>query len=87
MKLIKNISSQLNEKINEMTQTHQSVVSQKDKLLADYQKQVELLQKTETELTKQIEEQKGKNNVSCPPPAATFALHTSLHPIFISFFC
>jgi seryl-tRNA synthetase len=55
---------QLNEKMNEMAAHHQSLISQKDKQLADYQKQVDTLQKAENELTKQIEEQKAKNNVS-----------------------
>lgn len=59
------IFSQLNEKMTEMTQSHQNIISQKDKQLADFKKQVDTLQKAESELTKQIEEQKGKNNVSC----------------------
>jgi seryl-tRNA synthetase len=50
--------------MNEMIANHQHVVIQKDKQLADYQKQVDNLQKAENELTKQIEEQKAKNNVS-----------------------
>lgn len=50
--------------MNEMMANHQSVISQKDKQLADYQKQVETLQKAENDLTKQIDEQKAKNNVS-----------------------
>lgn len=59
-----------------------NVVSQKDKLLADYQKQVELLQKAEGELTKQIEEQKGKNNVSYRPFHSTLSFRAFL---FMSF--
>ena len=47
-----------------MIVNHQNVISQKDKQLAEYQKQVDNLQKAENELTKQIEEQKAKNNVS-----------------------
>jgi phage shock protein A len=50
--------------MNELIANHQNVISQKDKQLAEYQKQVENLQKAENELTKQIEEQKAKNNVS-----------------------
>lgn len=50
--------------MNELTASHQNIISQKDKQLADFKKQVDTLQKAETELTKQIEEQKGKNNVS-----------------------
>lgn len=50
--------------MNELMANHQNVISQKDKQLADYQKQVDTLQKAENELTKQIEEQKAKNNVS-----------------------
>lgn len=49
--------------MNELVANHQNIIGQKDKLLADYQKQVETLQKAETELTKQIDEQKAKNNV------------------------
>lgn len=54
----------MNEKINELVASHQNVIGQKDKQLADYQKQVETLQKAEDELTKLIDEQKAKNNVS-----------------------
>lgn len=50
--------------MNEMTMNHQNLISEKDKQLADYQKQIENLQKSESELFKQIEEQKVKNNVS-----------------------
>jgi hypothetical protein len=50
--------------MNEMTMNHQNVISEKDKQLAEYQKQIEGLQKSESELFKQIEEQKVKNNVS-----------------------
>lgn len=39
-------------------------MGQKDKQLADFQKQVDTLQKAESELTKLIDEQKAKNNVS-----------------------
>lgn len=52
-----NFIFQLNEKMSELVANHQMQ-------LADYQKQVETLQKAENELTKQIEEQKAKNNVS-----------------------
>lgn len=62
---------QLNEKMSEMVANHKSVISQKDKQLADLQTQVDTLQKAETDLTVQIEEQKAKNNVSL----------TSSHPI------
>ena len=54
----------MNEKINELVANHQSVISLKDKLLVDLQKQVDTLLKAEPELTKQIDEQKAKNNVS-----------------------
>lgn len=50
--------------MNEMIANHQNVISEKDKQLLEYQKQIEALQKTESELSKQIEEQKVKNNVS-----------------------
>lgn len=50
--------------MNELMANHQHVIGQKDKQLADYQKQVDNLQKAENELTKLIEEQKAKNNVS-----------------------
>lgn len=43
---------------------HQNVLSEKDKQLLEYRKQIEALQKTEADLSKQIEEQKVKNNVS-----------------------
>lgn len=48
-----------------MTASHQNIISQKDKQLAEFQKQVDALQKAESDLNKQIEEQKAKNNVSC----------------------
>lgn len=54
----------MNEKLSELTASHQSVVSQKDKQLSEHQKQIETLQKAESELTKLIDEQKAKNNVS-----------------------
>lgn len=57
-------NTQLNEKLNEMTVNHQNIIGEKDKQLAEYKKQIENLQKTESELSKQIEEQKAKNNVS-----------------------
>lgn len=50
--------------MNELVTSHQNVIVQKDKQLADFQKQVDVLQKAESELTKQIEEQKTKNNVN-----------------------
>lgn len=50
--------------MSEMVANHKSVISQKDKQLADLQTQVDTLQKAETDLTVQIEEQKAKNNVS-----------------------
>jgi hypothetical protein len=49
--------------MNEMVANHQNIVSEKDKQLVEYQKQIEALQKAEQELSKQIEEQKAKNNV------------------------
>lgn len=58
------LQSQLNEKLSELTASHQSIVSQKDKQLSEHQKQIETLQKAESELTKLIDEQKAKNNVS-----------------------
>lgn len=51
--------------MNEMAASHQNIISQKDKQLAEFQKQVDALQKAESDLNKQIEEQKAKNNVSC----------------------
>lgn len=54
----------LNEKMNEMVVNHQNIISEKDKQLSEYKKQIESLQSTESELSKQIEEQKAKNNVS-----------------------
>lgn len=50
--------------MNELIANHQNILSQKEKQLADYQKQVETLQKAQNDLTKQIDEQKAKNNVS-----------------------
>lgn len=50
--------------MNEMVASHQNIISQKDKQINDFQKQVDTLHKAESELTKQIEEQKAKNNVS-----------------------
>lgn len=50
--------------MNEMAVNHQNIISEKDKQLAEYLKQIESLQKSENELSKQIEEQKSKNNVS-----------------------
>jgi hypothetical protein len=47
-----------------MVANHQNVITEKDKQIAQYQKQVDSLQKVETELAKQIEEQRSKNNVS-----------------------
>jgi seryl-tRNA synthetase len=47
-----------------MATNHQNIVSEKDKLLVEYQKQIDALQRAEQELSKQIEEQKVKNNVS-----------------------
>lgn len=43
---------------------HQNIISEKDKQLVEFKKQIESLQKTESELSKLIEEQKAKNNVS-----------------------
>lgn len=54
-----------------MVANHQNIISEKDKQIVEYQKQVETLQKVESELSKQIDEQKAKNNVSkitFPPP-------------------
>lgn len=47
-----------------MAINHQNIIGEKDKQLADYQKQIEGLQKAQSDLSKQIEEQKAKNNVS-----------------------
>lgn len=49
--------------MNELVVNHQNVIGQKDKQLAEFQKQVDTLQKAESDLTKLIEEQKAKNNV------------------------
>lgn len=54
----------MNEKLNEMVANHQNIISEKDRQLAEYQKQIESLQRAEGELSKQIDEQKAKNNVS-----------------------
>lgn len=54
----------LHEKMNELVANHQNVLGEKDKQLAELQRQIDALQKAETGLTKQIEEQKAKNNVS-----------------------
>lgn len=43
---------------------HQSIMSEKDRQIIDYQKQIEELKQTESDLSVQIEEQKVKNNVS-----------------------
>lgn len=64
LKFTNSFCLQLNEKLNEMMAKHQNVLSEKDKQLLEYQKQIEALQKTSAELTTQIEEQKVKNNVS-----------------------
>ncbi|KAG5681901.1 hypothetical protein PVAND_011306 [Polypedilum vanderplanki] len=61
----------LNEKMNEMIANHQNIVSEKDKQLSEYQKQIEALQKIEHELSRQIEEQKVKNNTSTASPIST----------------
>lgn len=50
--------------MNELIANHQMSLGEKDKKLVDYQKQVDVLHSAETMLTKQIEEQKAKNNVS-----------------------
>lgn len=50
--------------MNELIANHQMSLVEKDKKLVDYQKQVDVLHSAETMLTKQIEEQKAKNNVS-----------------------
>jgi peptidoglycan hydrolase CwlO-like protein len=47
-----------------MAANHQNIISEKDKQLAEFQKQIENLQRAESELSKQIDEQKAKNNVS-----------------------
>ncbi|CAO1406429.1 unnamed protein product [Diamesa serratosioi] len=52
----------LKEKMNELIANHQMSMVEKDKKLVDYQKQVDVLHSAETMLTKQIEEQKAKNN-------------------------
>lgn len=56
-----------------MAMNHQNIISEKDKQLAEFKKQIESLQKTENELSKLIEEQKAKNNVSF----ASFSLISS----------
>lgn len=56
---------QFNEKMKELVENHQMAIGQKDNQLADLHKQVDTLHKAESELTKQIEEQKARNNVSC----------------------
>lgn len=58
---------QMNEKLNEIMRNHQSVMSEKDRQIIEYQKQIEKLQKIESDLSVQIEEQKVKNNVSDKP--------------------
>lgn len=50
--------------MNELNANHQNVIGQKETQIAELKKQIEALQKTETELAKQIDEQKTKNNVS-----------------------
>lgn len=71
----------MNEKLNEMVVNHQNIISEKDKQLSEFKKQIESLQNTESELSKQIEEQKAKNNVSF-----YLKLQKSLkHPSFILF--
>lgn len=50
-----------------MAMNHQNIISEKDKQLVEFKKQIESLQKTESELSKLIEEQKAKNNVSSSP--------------------
>jgi len=57
----------MNEKLNEIMANHQSVMSEKDRQIVEYQKQIEKLQKIESDLAVQIEEQKLKNNVSDKP--------------------
>lgn len=57
----------MNEKLNEIMANHQSVMSEKDRQIVEYQKQIEKLQKIESDLSVQIEEQKVKNNVSDKP--------------------
>lgn len=52
----------LNEKINELNANHQNIISQKETQIADLKKQIDALQKTESDLAKQIDEQKTKNN-------------------------
>lgn len=52
----------MNEKLNEIMANHQSVMSEKDRQIIEYQKQIEKLQKIESDLSVQIEEQKVKNN-------------------------
>lgn len=52
----------MNEKLNEIMANHQSVMSEKDRQIVEYQKQIEKLQKIESDLSVQIEEQKVKNN-------------------------
>lgn len=54
----------MNEKLNEIIANHQSVLGEKDRQIIEYQKQIEKLQKIESDLSTQIEEQKVKNNVS-----------------------
>jgi predicted nuclease with TOPRIM domain len=62
----------MNEKLNEIMANHQSVMSEKDRQIIEYQKQIEKLQKIESDLSVQIEEQKVKNNVSVKPLNSQF---------------
>ncbi|XP_070509386.1 putative leucine-rich repeat-containing protein DDB_G0290503 isoform X2 [Chironomus tepperi] len=52
----------MNEKLSEIMANHQSVMCEKDRQIIEYQKQIEKLQKIESDLSMQIEEQKVKNN-------------------------
>lgn len=84
----------MNEKINELVASHQNAISQKDKQLSDYQKQVDTLQSVKNELTKMIEEQKAKNNVSeswspnslihIHPPSRVFWVESHFDDFFLS---
>lgn len=51
---------QLNEKLNEMVANHQNIISEKDKQLAEYQKQIEGLQRAEVNFRSRLMSKKRK---------------------------
>ena len=69
-----------------MAMNHQNIISEKDKQLAEFKKQIDSLQKTESELSKLIEEQKAKNNVSFASFSLNFPRRLLPPPLFINFF-